>query len=135
LTLGKLAMALGGEGQGLLSDDIWATAYAGSGPWGSQGPASPALPAQLYEALLTLAALVALFALRDSDVFREEDGRAFVAALFLWGVARTGAGFWWRDPTVVGPFRSTQLISLAIAAAAGFAWFWLARRRQQLRAQ
>jgi hypothetical protein len=61
------------------------------------------------------------------------DGRAFFAALFLWGVARTGAGFWWRDAAVIGPFRSTQLISLAIAAVAGYAWFRLARRDQHLR--
>jgi prolipoprotein diacylglyceryltransferase len=133
LTLGKLAMALGGEGQGLLSNDVWATAYIGTGPWGSQAPALPALPAQAYEALLTFAALVALLALRDSDLFREADGRAFVAALFLWGVARTGAGFWWRDPPVIGPLRSVQLISLAIAVVAGITWFWLARRQQQLR--
>ena len=43
---GKLAMMLGGSGQGLPSDAPWATAYLGPGPWGSLAPEVPSHPSQ-----------------------------------------------------------------------------------------
>ena len=57
---GKLAMVLGGSGQGLPSDLPWATAYVGPGPWGSLAPALPSHPSQLYEGIATLAVLAVL---------------------------------------------------------------------------
>ena len=41
---GKLAMALGGSGQGVPWDGDWATAYLGPGPWGSLAPGPPVAP-------------------------------------------------------------------------------------------
>ena len=38
LGAGKLAMVLGGSGQGSPLDAAWATAYLGPGPWGSLAP-------------------------------------------------------------------------------------------------
>ena len=51
---GKLAMAVGGSGQGLPLEAAWSTAYLGTGPWGSLAPALPSHPAQLYEGFATL---------------------------------------------------------------------------------
>jgi len=55
---GKLAMVLGGSGQGQPWDGAWATAYLGPGPWGSLAPQVPSHPSQVYEALFTIAILV-----------------------------------------------------------------------------
>jgi prolipoprotein diacylglyceryltransferase len=115
LGLGKLAMTLGGDGQGVPADLAWATAYAGPGPWGSLDPAVPAYPAQAYEGLLVLLVALLIGALLLMRRFRDEDGRVFFAALSLWGLARVEAGVLWRDPEVLGPFRTAQLFGLAIA--------------------
>jgi prolipoprotein diacylglyceryltransferase len=113
---GKLAMALGGSGQGQLSDAAWATAYLGPGPWGSLGPALPAHPSQVYEALATLGVLVVVAYVVAFDVFRGRNGGAFLLALALWAAARALVATSWRDPTVAGPLRMDQVISIAIAA-------------------
>ena len=54
IALGKLAMLLGGGGQGAPTDLPWALAFAGGGPWLSLGADLPAHPSQVYEALWTL---------------------------------------------------------------------------------
>jgi prolipoprotein diacylglyceryltransferase len=116
LVVGKVAMALGGSGQGAPWDGALATAYTGGGPWGSLDPATPAWPAQLIEAGLTLAVLVVVVLLLAAGAFRARDGRLFLVALGLWAMARFGVAFTWRDPPVAGPLRADQLISMAIAA-------------------
>ena len=57
---GKLAMALGGSGQGVPWGGDWATAYLGPGPWGSLAPAIPSHPSQVYEALATVGVLLVM---------------------------------------------------------------------------
>jgi prolipoprotein diacylglyceryltransferase len=74
LGLGKLAMALGGTGQGAYSSAFWATSYehtatgtsgATSAPlpdlWGSANPGYAALPSQLVEGGLVLLVVAAMF--------------------------------------------------------------------------
>jgi phosphatidylglycerol:prolipoprotein diacylglycerol transferase len=116
LGLGKLAMALSADGQGVPSDAPWATAYAGLGPWGSLAPEVPSHPAQIYEGTLILLAGAVLVILFVTGRFHAQDGRAFLAALSGWGVVRLGVAFVWRDPTILGPLRAAQLIALAVAA-------------------
>jgi phosphatidylglycerol---prolipoprotein diacylglyceryl transferase len=111
---GKIAQALGGAGQGQLSDADWATSYVGPGPWGSLGPELPAHPAQLYEAGLTALAAAILVVLMSTGTFARRDGRAFLVALGAWAVGRFIAAAFWRDPAVIGPLRADQLLSLAI---------------------
>lgn len=131
LALGKEAMALGGSGQGAPWDGPWATAYAGSGPWGSLDPATPAYPSQLIEAGLTVAALLVVLLVLRSRWLRAPDGRVFLLAVGLWAIARFGAAFTWRDPLVLGPLRAEQLLDLAIAAGClvllGLATRWIRR--------
>ncbi len=116
LGLGKLAMALGGTGQGVPSDLPWATAYDGPGPWGSLGPAVPSHPAQVYEALAIGAVLVAILVLGRGDRWRAADGWRFFLALASWAVGRALIAGSWRDPAVVGPLRAGQIVDLAVAA-------------------
>ena len=115
LALGKLAMVLGGSGQGIASDVAWATAYLGQGPWGSLAAETPSHPTQIYEALITLAVLILIGALLLVGRFRDQDGRVYFAAISLWALGRTEAGFLWRDNVVFGPFRAAQFIALLIA--------------------
>jgi phosphatidylglycerol---prolipoprotein diacylglyceryl transferase len=115
IAVGKLAMALGGSGQGLPSNLPWATAYLGAGPWGSLAPELPSHPAQLYEAAATALVLGGAIGMLASGAFARRDGRLFVAAVAGWAVARTVVAATWRDAPVLGPLMADQLVSIAIA--------------------
>jgi phosphatidylglycerol:prolipoprotein diacylglycerol transferase len=117
IAVGKLAMALGGSGQGLPSGLPWATSYLGPGPWGSLAPELPSHPAQLYEAAATVIVLAAAIGLLARGRFAQRDGRLFLAALGGWAVARTVVAATWRDAPVLGPLLADQLLSIAIAVA------------------
>ena len=126
LASGKLAMALGGDGQGIPSDLSWATAYTGQGPWGSLAPAVPSHPAQVYEGLLTLLVAVLIAGLLLIGRSRHLDGRLFYAGLSLWALARLGAAFVWRDFEALGPFSAAQIVSVLIALTGIGLFVWLA---------
>ncbi|HEY3334096.1 MAG TPA: prolipoprotein diacylglyceryl transferase family protein [Candidatus Limnocylindrales bacterium] len=115
---GKLAMVLGGEGQGSPWDGPWATAYLGAGPWLSLAPALPSHPSQAYEALATAGVIIVLAALRSAGMFRAPSGTQFVVGLALWCLGRVVVASTWRDPAVLGPFGMDQVLSLGIAIAA-----------------
>lgn len=115
---GKVAMALGGSGQGAPWDGPWATAYLGAGPWGSLAPEIPSHPAQVYEALATVGVLVATASLLALGAFGRRTGTAFLLGLALWAGARAAVASSWRDPVVVGPLRMEQAVSLGIALGA-----------------
>jgi hypothetical protein len=141
LGLGKLAMVLGGAGQGGYSDASWSTSYLGDGPWESANPSFSALPSQLVEGLLVLLAVVAILAVpvllrlrlrrwhllvrpgwsarRDWSMLR--GGRRFLTMLGLWAIARFVAAFTWRDASVAGPLNVEQieLLVLMIVALPG----------------
>lgn len=118
LAAGKVAMALGGSGQGLPWDGQWATAYLGPGPWGSPSPEIPAHPAQLYEAAATAAVLLVMAAILAMGGFARRTGAAFLLGIALWAVARASVASTWRDPAVLGPLRMEQVVCLGIATGA-----------------
>jgi phosphatidylglycerol---prolipoprotein diacylglyceryl transferase len=115
LALGKVAMTLGGSGQGAPTDVAWSTAYVGPGPWGSLAPWIPAHPAQLYEAATTGLALVLLVVLLAMGAFRARDGSAFFVGLELWAIGRLVVTFTWRDDAILGPMRAGTLIAIGVA--------------------
>ena len=127
LAAAKVALALGGTGQGLPDDGAWATAYVGAGPWGSLGPEVPAQPSQLYEAAATSVALALVGAAMAMGAFARRDGSALLAGLALWAAGRFIVAFTWRDATVVGPLRAEQLVALGMVIVAG-GWLVAARR-------
>jgi prolipoprotein diacylglyceryltransferase len=118
LGAGKLAGVLGATGQGSPADLPWATAYVGPGPWGSLAAAVPSQPAQVYEAILVVVAIGALFLLARFDVVARRDGGALFAALALWAFARFLVAFTWRDPALAGPLRVDQVLSILLVALA-----------------
>ena len=116
LGAGKLAMVLGGTGQGQPWLGDVATAYLGEGPWGSLAPALPSHPSQAYEGIATLVILVALAFMLAIPVIRRPDGRALLIAIGAWAIARSIVSTTWRDPVTVGPLRTEQFICLLIVA-------------------
>jgi prolipoprotein diacylglyceryltransferase len=120
LGLGKLTLALGGAGQGSLSDLPWATAYTGPGPWASIAPDLPAHPAQVYEGLATLVVgLVVAGMVGAGGPFRRRDGRVLAIALLLWAIVRGAVATTWRDAPMIGPIRTEQLLAIALAIGCG----------------
>jgi phosphatidylglycerol:prolipoprotein diacylglycerol transferase len=113
LGAGKLAMVLGGTGQGLPSVEPWATAYLGPGPWGSLAPELPSHPSQAYEGLGTLAWLVLLAAAVWVLAFERRDGRLFLVAILGWAVVRAAVSTTWRDPALVGPLPAGGVFAIA----------------------
>jgi phosphatidylglycerol:prolipoprotein diacylglycerol transferase len=129
LGTGKLAMVLGGTGQGQPSDLAWATAYAGAGPWGSLAAGLPSHPAQAYEGLGTLALLLALILALAAGAFESRDGRLFLVGLGGWALVRAVASVTWRDPAIAAGLNAVGLIAVAVALGCGLAYVALARRR------
>jgi phosphatidylglycerol:prolipoprotein diacylglycerol transferase len=118
LALGKLAMILGGTGQGLPTSGEPATAYLGAGPWGSLGPAIPSIPSQALEAIATAVVLVVVVVASFLPLLRRADGRLFLVAIAGWALGRAIVASTWRDPVVTGSFRTEQLIDVAVAVGA-----------------
>lgn len=133
LGLIKVAMVLGGSGQGLPTDFSLATRYLGEGPWGSLAPEIPSWPAQAIEAIATLLAGSIAWWLMAVGIFRRRNGAAFFLALGLWALARAIVASTWREPAVVGSLSAAQLIAIGIAAGCallvvGFAGMAAAQR-------
>lgn len=118
LFAGKLAMVLGGAGQGMPFDGSWATAYVSPGPWGSLAPALPSHPAQVYEALVTLLALLVVMWAMALDVFARRNGAAFLLGIGLWAIGRAIVAMLWRDPDVVAGLNADQVLTLSVAVVA-----------------
>jgi hypothetical protein len=138
LGLGKLAMVLGGAGQGAYSDSWWATSYSGQGAWESLNPGYPSLPSQALEGGLVLAAMVAMLAVppllrlrlrRWHAIARPglaprhpwrwlTGGRRFLTMLGPWAAMRFVAAFTWRDAHVLDRFNAEQVVLAGVVAAA-----------------
>lgn len=129
---GKAAMALGGSGQGALSDATWATAYLGAGPWGTVAADLPSHPAQLYEALGAVAVAIAVAVAASTGAFRDRDGSRLFVAIAGWAGVRALVSVTWRDPASIGPLPNGGVLALVIALGAllGLAAvaLWLPRR-------
>ena len=120
LALGKAAEVLGGAGQGSIVPDggVLATAFAGTGPWGSPGAGLPAIPAQLLEGAMAAGVLLLVTLLGWRSGLRRADGRLFAVGLAAWALGRALVAATWRDDTVLGPLKAEQLVCLGVAAIA-----------------
>ena len=128
LGAGKLAMLLGGAGQGQPATLPWATAFLGPGPWASLAPALPSHPAQAYEGLATLALAFVIGLVLAIRPAIARDGRVLLVALALWALVRAAVTLIWRDPAVVWVLNAGTLIALAVAIAfVGAFAIWTAR--------
>ena len=136
IVAGKLAMVLGGSGQGRFFEGEWATAFLGPGPWVSLAPDVPSHPAQVYEALgTTLAALLVLMA-SSLGAFRGRDGSRLLVGVVLWCVVRAAVSITWRDPVSAGPLPIGGVVALMVAGgsllAAIVVGMWLPRRSRAI---
>jgi len=140
--LGKIALLLGGSGQGLPFDGPWAVAFGGVGPWISANPDLPSHPAQVYEGLWVLVGipLVLRFAgprRRPARVYRlvawadraTDPGRLFVLAVSWFLMGRVLVGFTWRDDHILGPLNGEQALASALLVVTGAALYLGSRRR------
>ena len=107
---GKLAMVLGGDGQGLPWDGPWATAYLGAGPWLSLAPAVPSHPSQAYEALATAGVIVVAGAPRGAGLFRGAKRLAVPAGHRAVGGRAHGRRVHVARPAVIGPLALDQVL-------------------------
>ncbi len=135
---GKLAMAVGGSGQGLPLEAAWSTAYLGAGPWGSLAPALPSHPAQLYEGFATLVlALILLVGMGFGSGSR--NGRLLLVALGGWAAIRAAVSVTWRDPVALGPLPVGGVLAVGIVVGAAIALVgstvWSSRRMRARRAR
>ena len=115
LAIGKLAMVLGGSGQGQPSSGEPATAYLGPGPWGSLGPDVPSIPSQALEAAVTLGVLGLVLIVGAFRPARLAHGRLFLLGFAAWCLARGAVATTWRDPLVAGPLNAEQVICAVVA--------------------
>jgi phosphatidylglycerol:prolipoprotein diacylglycerol transferase len=125
---GKLAMVLGGAGQGQPADLPWATAYAGAGPWGSLAAALPSHPAQAYEGIGALVLLILLIVARGAGAFAIRDARPFFVAIGGWAVIRAIVSVAWRDPVVAAGLNMAGWLAVALAILCSVAVVALVRR-------
>ena len=118
LGAGKLALILGGSGQGLPFDGAWATAFLGPGPWGSLAPSLPSHPAQAYEGVGTLLWALALTLVVMAGAFGRRDGRLLLLAVLGWAVVRAAASTTWRDPIAAGALPVAGWLAIAVGLGA-----------------
>ena len=128
---GKLAMALGGGGQGSPLDAIWATAYLGPGPWGSLAPELASHPAQLYEAIASLVLTVMLVLGGVGNGSRATDGRLLLIAVGAWAAVRAMVSITWRDPAALGPLPVGGVLAVGIVVGAAVTLVTVARWSQR----
>jgi prolipoprotein diacylglyceryltransferase len=117
LGAGKLAMALGGTGQGSPVDLAWATAYLGPGPWGSLAPELPSHPAQLYEGVATLLLATLLILGGVGDRSGASDGRLLLVAVGAWAAVRAAVSVTWRDPALLGQLPAAGVLAAGVVIA------------------
>jgi prolipoprotein diacylglyceryltransferase len=112
--LGKLAMVLGGAGQGARFDGPLALAFDGSGPWWSEDASTPSYPSQVYEGLWALAGIVIvwLVARRLRGSRNASNGRVLLAGIAWWLAGRALIAVTWRDEPVVGPLGAEALLTI-----------------------
>ena len=118
LAAGKLAMVLGGAGQGLPYDGPWATAFAGPGPWVSLAPLIPSYPAQIYEAGISAAVLVGVLLLALVPGLRRHPAALFAIGIGAWALGRFAVASRWRDPVLVAGLNGDQVVTAGIALIA-----------------
>lgn len=126
---GKLAMILGGAGQGDPATEPWTVAFLGPGPWGSLAPDVASHPSQAYEGAATLAILLLLTLLLAAGWLKRPDGRLFFLAFGTWALARAAVSSTWRESAVLGPLTVGGVIALLLAIVAAAVLVVYDRRR------
>jgi prolipoprotein diacylglyceryltransferase len=112
--LGKLAILLGGAGQGAATDGSLGLSFMGDGPWRSIDAANPAWPSQALEGVWVLLGIPMVLVLESFIGRGRRAGRGIVllAALLWWLGGRAVVALTWRDEHLLGPFGSEAVATL-----------------------
>lgn len=129
---GKLAMALGGSGQGSPLEAPWSTAYLGPGPWGSLAPELASHPAQLYEGSASLLLALVMVLGGVGSRWTATAGRLLLVVIGAWAAIRAVVSITWRDPAVLGQLPAGGVLAAGIVVGAAVflvtATLWSRRR-------
>ena len=114
--LGKLALVLGGGGQGVPNEGSLAIAYTGSGPWRSLDALTPAIPSQALEGAWTLLGIPVVLVVDRLLRARGRAGRgiSLLVVIAWWLVGRTMVALTWRDDPVIGPVGAEGLATVVV---------------------
>jgi prolipoprotein diacylglyceryltransferase len=112
--LGKLAIMLGGAGQGLASDGPVAVSFTGAGPWRSIDAGDPAWPSQALEGLWALLGIPVVLALERLVARKGRAGRGIVLLVGLawWLAGRAAVALTWKDDRILGPWGPEATVTL-----------------------
>ncbi len=113
---GKLALLLGGAGQGVAWDGPLAVAFGGPGPWRAVDPAVPAWPSQAIEGAWALLGIlpVMLVGERIRGGARDGHGLMLLLAIAWWLSGRTLVALTWRDDPVIGALGAEGIASAIV---------------------
>ena len=114
IALGKLALVLGGGGQGAATNGPLGVAYVGVGPWRSIDAANPAFPSQMLEGAWALLGIPVILVLERTLRVGGRAGRgiSLLFALAWWLGGRVGVALTWRDDHTIGPLGTEGVVSL-----------------------
>ena len=112
--LGKLALLLGGAGQGVATESPIGLSFAGDGPWRSIVPAVPAWPSQALEGVWALLGIPIVLVVERliHRGGRTSRGAVLLVALAWWLAGRALIALTWRDDRLLGPFGSEATATL-----------------------
>lgn len=118
---GKVAMLLGGRGQGIPWDGRGGVAFLGPGPWGSTDPAVASYPTQLLEGVWALLGIpvVVLLERRLARGLAAGRGLVLLVAVGWWLAGRAAVSVWWRDEPLLGPWGAEGFVALVLLIAVG----------------
>jgi len=126
--LGKLAILLGGGGQGAATDGPLGVAFTGQGPWRSVDAGIPAYPSQALEGAWALLGIPILLVIERTIRLRgrADRGVALLVAMAWWLGGRTLVALTWRDDALVGALGAegvaTLVATVIVLLAAVIAW-------------
>ncbi|MBX3030683.1 MAG: prolipoprotein diacylglyceryl transferase [Chloroflexi bacterium] len=115
---GKLALLLGGAGQGMTWEGPLALAFDGPGPWRAVDPSVAAWPAQALEGAWALLGVVPVMLLGEHLRGGRRDGRGvvFLFALAWWLAGRLVVALTWRDEPLLGPLGAEGIATVVVLA-------------------
>jgi phosphatidylglycerol:prolipoprotein diacylglycerol transferase len=109
--LGRFGNFMNGDAHGVPTTLPWGVVFSPQTPAGIQFPNTPLHPTMLYELVINLSIFVYLWSTRKRPA---KDGYTTMRYLLLYSLGRFGVEFLRADSLWFGPFRTAQLVSLAL---------------------